>query len=627
MFPENTFPAMTPQSFLRSALEYAPDAGAYLGEHVAQAFDRTTTGRAMEEYDIMRAEKEEGAWDETYAQGHATQEFTGPFAGLEPPAHRHAMSEEEWKNSPYYIPTAKYRPDMTETRARIMKENYDQRRYRESLIAAGDEIYGPGMKAASFGASLLGSLPDPVNLIPFTGGMKAASLGGSALKGMIEGAVGTAVVDALVLPDLISKGEDLGFADALLDIAFGAALGAGLGGIGGYVGKRRREGVERMLREQGEADGSAFARSLSESESGALHAEVKAASLENAVPQSPLLPRNDDADILRASLDPASRRAFIRGMEKALADIHADRPVDVGRLIDGTRTITHVQYQSFIAEIEHSAAFTDVNFGRLRSDLKDSLNAIRTEEGVSLLEGDNLIIPANVVKKLHEKRMLEGHMSADDVGQLLLNVFHRDADIASSTKYPHIQAVVALRKDLSEIGFIGRNDKTGETVIKSVYYEKTPKVHKRLGGDGSRSVKKEALDSGGRGVPHPVDGTEAPPFAASRLSAVQNQEPVRTHITAPNAYVNAAVEAADEFAPAPPLSQETRALADELHMDPNTGLLPEEVKAAELEAAGRVAPEDRDALLAAQEEARRVPEYDDIGQGVIPCILEVNSGK
>ena len=87
MFPENTFPVMTPQSFLRSALEYAPDAGAYLGEHAAQAFDRTTTGRGMEEYAIMETEKEEGTWDEAHAQGQAAQEFTGPFAGLEPPAH------------------------------------------------------------------------------------------------------------------------------------------------------------------------------------------------------------------------------------------------------------------------------------------------------------------------------------------------------------------------------------------------------------------------------------------------------------------------------------------------------------------------------------------------------------
>ena len=99
-----------------------------------------------------------------------------------------------------------------------------------------------------------------------------------------------------------------------------------------------------------------------------------------------------------------------------------------------------------------------------------------------------------------------------------------------------------------------------------------------------------------------------------------NLSPSRPH-------VNYAVEVADEFAPAPPLSRETRAPADELRVDPDTGLLPEEVKAAELEAAGHVAPEDRDALLAAREESRRVPEYDNIGQGVIPCILEVKNGK
>ncbi|MDE7064735.1 MAG: hypothetical protein K2O70_04605, partial [Desulfovibrionaceae bacterium] len=282
MLLPGTLSVMSPRDLARAAVEAAPGTGAWLKAQVEQGFDRTTTGRVMEEYAIMEAEKEEGVWDEAYARGQATREFTGPFAGLEPPAHKHAMSEEEWKNSPWHIPTAKYRPDMTRTRARIMKENYDRRRYLESVTARGDETATLGMKALGFGASLIGSLPDPVNFIPFANGMKAASAGRGALRGMIEGAAGTAVVDAVVLPDLISKGEDLGFADALLDIIFGAALGGALGGIGGYVGTRRRAGVERMLREQGAADGDALARDLPEAASDASHAGENAASPENA---------------------------------------------------------------------------------------------------------------------------------------------------------------------------------------------------------------------------------------------------------------------------------------------------------------------------------------------------------
>lgn len=315
---QNTFSATAPGALPPSVpgqvpAQQSPEPADYLGAHVVRAFDRTTSGRALEEYEVLRAEQEEGTGDENYTRGQAVQEFLRPFAGLEPLAHRRAMTEEEWKNSEYYIPTARYRPDMTVTRARIMKEHHDARRYREALVAGGDEAFGPGMKALGFGASLLGGLPDPVNVLPFAGGLKVASASSGALRGLAEGAVGTAVADALVLPDLYNKGEDVGFADALLDIGFGAVLGAGFGGLGGWLGQRRRAALDSALQEQGEQAGSVVPLS----------------------PASPSpLPRNDDADLLRAALDPQARQAVIKGMEKALADLQADNPVDVAKILE-----------------------------------------------------------------------------------------------------------------------------------------------------------------------------------------------------------------------------------------------------------------------------------------------------
>ena len=56
---------------------------------------------------------------------------------------------------------------------------------------------------------------------------------------------------------------------------------------------------------------------------------------------------------------------------------------------------------------------------------------------------------------------------------------NEEADFVAATRYPHIQAWVVLRKDLSDMGFIGRNEKTGETVIKSVYHVETKKIDKK----------------------------------------------------------------------------------------------------------------------------------------------------
>ena len=172
------------------------------------------------------------------------------------PAHAHAMTEADWKASPWYRKEIPFRPDMTETRARIMAENFDHRRYRDALIARGAEVYnGVGDMALGFGAMLLGGVPDPVNLLSLGGGMAAASraatLGGAmragAKAGAAEGALFTAVADAIVLPDLATRGEDAEFAYFALDTIAGALLGGVFGAAGGALARHR------ALRQNGSA--------------------------------------------------------------------------------------------------------------------------------------------------------------------------------------------------------------------------------------------------------------------------------------------------------------------------------------------------------------------------------------
>ena len=83
-------------------------------------------------------------------------------------------------------------------------------------------------------------------------GLKAA-MGAGAQAGIVEGAAGALLSDALTLPDLAARGEEVSFVDVMLDTAFGASLGGGLGalggGIGGYLGKRRAQ-AQALLAER-----------------------------------------------------------------------------------------------------------------------------------------------------------------------------------------------------------------------------------------------------------------------------------------------------------------------------------------------------------------------------------------
>lgn len=118
----------------------------------------------------------------------------------------------------------------------------------------------PVQLLAGFGASVL----DPINVasafVPIVGEARVASLlaragtsvaaraAARAQVGAIEGAVGAAMVEPLVLYASAQDQSDYGAVDSLLNIAFGSAMGGGLHSLGGYVSDVRRgtllEGVK-----------------------------------------------------------------------------------------------------------------------------------------------------------------------------------------------------------------------------------------------------------------------------------------------------------------------------------------------------------------------------------------------
>lgn len=340
-----------------SGLLQTPTRSEYLGAHVAQGFERTTTGRILEETDIMDAERREGTADEDYRLNEmllGAQGMTPQALGM---THPKAMSKESWEASPWFRKGMEYRPDMTETRARIMAENYDERRYREQVVAAGDASYGLLTRSLGFGAMLIGSLPDPVNFVSFAGGavkaqaaLRAAAGAGAAAKagamagmkaGVVEGALGNALADAIVLPDLAARGEDVGFTDLMLDTVFGAIIGAGMGSAGGalagYVGAKRLARLEGLTRLTDDGERSAGAQSHPDAgEFGTPDNDFLArVGGEDAsrMEEDFHLPRNDDADMARASMTGRDKRDAARAVEKALSDISEGRPVDVGPVL------------------------------------------------------------------------------------------------------------------------------------------------------------------------------------------------------------------------------------------------------------------------------------------------------
>ena len=357
---------------------WRPGYGEWLGAQAAEGFDRTTTGRYLEEKDIALGEMQAGDYDPAWSLRHDAEAMS-PGAlrrafvmkGWTPPApdHAHAMTEQDWKASPWYRKEIAFRQDMTETRARIMAENFDRRRYREQILARGNEIYdGAGDMALGFGAALLGSLPDPINFIPLSGGLAAARGAGTAGRalltgakaGAVEGAVSTALVDALALPDLASRGEDVGFADLALDTLAGGVLGSVFGAAGGLLARRaalRRGAADAAPARPAEATPAPFdvspdrdflARAGVEptpfdaSPDGGLMARAGTADaapvrLAEAAPAQESAPfgvfpdaaRNADNDLLRQGWTAGDRRAVATAADLGMEALSDGRPADV----------------------------------------------------------------------------------------------------------------------------------------------------------------------------------------------------------------------------------------------------------------------------------------------------------
>ena len=356
------------------AASWRPSYGEWLGAQAAEGFDRTITGRYLEEKGIALAEMRAGDYDPDWSlrnnETMSPMERAFVLKGWMPPApdHAHAMTEADWKASPWFRKEISFRPDMTATRARIMAENFDRRRYRERLLARGNELYDDAEDMAlGFGAGLLGSLPDPINLLPLGGGAVAgsgaATLGRKLLRGAkagaVNGAVSTAVSDALVLPDLASRGEDADFVDLLLDTLAGCFLGGVFGtpifltstlDSGSFVRAARagddpapfasspdsdflaRAGAEATPFDR-TPDGDLMARAGYAGAVPDASGEATAARAGDAAVDAESLPaRNADNDLLRQGWTAGERRAVARAADLNLENMDDGRSAEVAAL-------------------------------------------------------------------------------------------------------------------------------------------------------------------------------------------------------------------------------------------------------------------------------------------------------
>jgi len=149
------------------------------------------------------------------------------------------LSKEEYLESEYFREGIEVGDEGIKTGlASLLAERVDRRDAFNTTLSRSKG--GLGTSIAQFGVAVAGSVLDPLNVasafIPAVGTARAATLasrygknGSRAMVGTIDGAVGAAVVEPLVIGAAIAEQDkDYGLMDSFLNIAVGSALGGGL---------------------------------------------------------------------------------------------------------------------------------------------------------------------------------------------------------------------------------------------------------------------------------------------------------------------------------------------------------------------------------------------------------------
>ena len=150
--------------------------------------------------------------------------------------------EEQWQSSEFFREGLKFEEQMTEGQARLLAERYDRSISYGQLAARADSL---GDYGAIFGGMFIGSVPDPINFIPWLGfakkGKQAKSLidattrGRAALRGSAEASLGAAAFHPLFALEKGAYQEEYDISMALVDVGLAAGIGAGLGSIFGRI--------------------------------------------------------------------------------------------------------------------------------------------------------------------------------------------------------------------------------------------------------------------------------------------------------------------------------------------------------------------------------------------------------
>ena len=324
-------------------------------------------------------------------------------------------------------------------------------RERQSIIARGPEgsfnpfnsgFYTGGAK---LGTSLAVSIADPINIasafIPVVGEARFASLvarqgltKARGIRGVVEGAVGAAAVEPIVLTAATAEQADYGLMDSFLNVTFGSIIGGGLHiGAGALKDFRTRRAFEDRVEAARNAAG------ITDGEDPAVNLYKE------------YYPETSRVMKELAETDPETRRLLLT---RALADLIEDNPVNVKPIADLDPKLREAQINDAVPinERVNTTRIVDENIGtkeRVVTEDNKGTRIFKKEDELNIIKVEDVLRQKDIDQRNLD---LENKSIEDELN--IIKGRQKDLDIEESAELKQAridsQEVVAKEKELKD---------------------------------------------------------------------------------------------------------------------------------------------------------------------------------
>ena len=324
-------------------------------------------------------------------------------------------------------------------------------RERQSIIARGPEgsfnpfnsgFYTGGAK---LGTSLAVSIADPINIasafIPVVGEARFASLvarqgltKARGIRGVVEGAVGAAAVEPIVLTAATAEQADYGLMDSFLNVTFGSIIGGGLHiGAGALKDFRTRRAFEDRVEAARNAAG------ITDGEDPAVNLYKE------------YYPETSRVMKELAETDPETRRLLLT---RALADLIEDNPVNVKPIADLDPKLREAQINDAVPinERVNTTRIVDENIGtkeRVVTEDNKGTRVFKKEDELDIIKVEDVLRQKDIDQRNLD---LENRSIEDELN--IIKGRQKDLDIEESAELKQAridsQEVVAKEKELKD---------------------------------------------------------------------------------------------------------------------------------------------------------------------------------